>query len=67
MPEFYDDKESRPPELRERELYSKLPDLIALAMTAPGWAEQLAGVDARSVTSRAALSALPLLRKANLK
>jgi phenylacetate-CoA ligase len=66
MPEFYDDKESRPPELRERELYSKLPDLIALAMTAPGWAEQLPGVDARSVTSRAALAALPLLRKANL-
>jgi phenylacetate-CoA ligase len=67
MPEFYDDKESRPPEQRERELYSKLPDLIALAMTAPGWAEQLTGVDTRSVTSRTALTVLPLLRKASLK
>jgi phenylacetate-CoA ligase len=67
MPEFYDDKEIRVPELRERELYSKLPDLIARAMTAPGWAEQLAGVDPRSVTSRAALGTLPVLRKSDLK
>ena len=67
MSEFYDDKETRAPELREREHCSKLPDLIARAMTAPGWAEQLAGVDARSVTSRAALAALPVLRKSDLK
>jgi phenylacetate-CoA ligase len=67
MQEFYDDKEIRVPELREREHYSKLPDLIARAMTAPGWAEQLAGVDPRSVTSRAALATLPVLRKSDLK
>ncbi len=30
---------------------------------APGWAKHLAGVDARSVTSRAALARLPVLRK----
>ena len=67
MLEFYDDNKSRPPELRERELYSKLPDLITRAMHAPGWAEQLAGVDPGSVTSGAALAALPVLRKSNLK
>jgi phenylacetate-CoA ligase len=67
MPEFYDDKELRPPELRQHELYSKLPDLIARAMTAPGWAEQLAGLDPASVTSRAALAGLPVLRKSDLK
>jgi len=39
MLEFYDDNESRPPELREREIYSKLPDLITRAMHAPGWAD----------------------------
>jgi hypothetical protein len=33
----------------------------------PGLAEQLAGVEARSVTSRAALAALPVLRKSELK
>ena len=67
MLEFYDDNESRPPELREREIYSKLPDLITRAMHAPGWAEQLAGVNPASVTSRAVLAALPVLRKSNLK
>ncbi len=67
MPEFYDDLETRAPELREREHFSKLPDVIARAMNASGWAEQLAGVDPRSVTSRAALAALPVLRKPELK
>jgi len=67
MLEFYDDNESRPPELREREIYSKLPDLITRAMHAPGWAEQLAGVNPASVTSRAVLAVLPVLRKSTLK
>jgi len=67
MSEFYDDKETRAPELREREQCSKLPELIARAMTAHGWAEQLAGVDASSVTSRAALATLPVLRKSDLQ
>ena len=35
-------------------------------MTAPGWARQLAGVDPKSITSRAALAKLPLLRKSDL-
>ena len=35
-------------------------------MTAPGWAAQLANVDPASVTSRAALAKLPLLRKSDL-
>jgi phenylacetate-CoA ligase len=67
MQEFYDDKESRSPELRQRELFSKLPDLVARAMTAPGWAGQLAGADPASVSSPAALAGLPLLRKSDLK
>jgi phenylacetate-CoA ligase len=67
MQEFYDDKESRSPELRQRELFSKLPDLIARAITAPGWAAQLAGADPASITSPAALAGLPVLRKSDLK
>jgi phenylacetate-CoA ligase len=35
-------------------------------MTAPGWARHLAGVDAKAVTSRAALAKLPVLRKSDL-
>ena len=67
MSEFYDALETRAPEAREHEQFAKLPSLVAQAMSAPGWAEQLAGVDARSLTSRAALAALPVLRKSDLK
>ena len=55
------------PAARERELFARLPEAIARAMTAPGWAKQLAGVDPKSVTSRAALAKLPLLRKSDLR
>jgi phenylacetate-CoA ligase len=65
--EFYDALETRDPEARERELFSQLPDAIANAMRASGWARQLAGIDPKSVSSRKALAALPLLRKADLK
>jgi phenylacetate-CoA ligase len=67
MQEFYDTLETRAPEMRERELFSGLPDLIARAISAPGWAEQLKGVEPKSVTSRAALARLPVLRKSDLK
>jgi phenylacetate-CoA ligase len=67
MQEFYDASEARAPEMREREQFAKMPELIGRAMRAPGWAEQLAAVDPKSVTSRAALAALPVLRKSELK
>ncbi len=67
MPDFYDELETRPPEKREGQQFSALPDLIARAMSAPGWREQLAGVDLKAVTSRAALAKLPVLRKSELK
>jgi len=66
MTDHFDALETRDPELREREQLARLPDLIARAVTAAGWAKQLGGVDVRSVTSRAALATLPLLRKAEL-
>ncbi|HEY1747965.1 MAG TPA: AMP-binding protein [Xanthobacteraceae bacterium] len=67
MPDFYDELETRAPEAREREQFSALPDLIARAMRAPGWGERLTAVAPKSVTSRAALAKLPLLRKSELK
>jgi phenylacetate-CoA ligase len=67
VPDFYDELETRPPEKREGQQFSALPDLIARAMSAPGWREQLAGVDSKAVTSRAALAKLPVLRKSELK
>jgi phenylacetate-CoA ligase len=66
MSEFYDPLEIRDPAERESDQFARLPDLVARAMTAPGWAAQLAGIDARSVTSRAALARLPVLRKSQL-
>jgi phenylacetate-CoA ligase len=66
MPDHYDALETRDPAARERELFGRLPDAIAHAMTAPGWAKQLAGVDPKSIASRAALARLPLLHKSDL-
>lgn len=66
MAEHYDALETRDPGARERALFSRLPEAIAQAMKAPGWARQLAGVDANAITSRAALARLPTLRKSDL-
>jgi phenylacetate-CoA ligase len=43
-----------------------VPQALAQAMRAPGWAAQLAGIDPATITSRAALARLPVLRKADL-
>ena len=66
MPDHFDSLETRHPAAREKDLFARLPAQIAHAMTAPGWAKHLAGIDAKSVTSRAALAKLPLLRKSAL-
>jgi phenylacetate-CoA ligase len=66
MPTHYDSLETRDPAQRERELMADLPPRVAHALTAPGWAKHLAGIDAHAVTSRAALAKLPVLRKGDL-
>jgi phenylacetate-CoA ligase len=66
MAEFYDAIETRDPAVREKELFAQLPETIARALSAPGWAAHLKGVDPKAVTSRAALAKLPVLRKSDL-
>ena len=66
MPEHFDSLETRGPAAREQDLFARLPAQIARAVGAPGWAKHLAGIDPRSITSRAALAKLPLLRKSAL-
>ncbi|HZT26926.1 MAG TPA: AMP-binding protein [Pseudolabrys sp.] len=66
MADHYDALETRDPAQREREQLALLADIVAHAMTAPGWAAHLDGVDPRSITSRAALSKLPVLRKSDV-
>jgi len=66
MPDHFDALETRDPAAREKDLFARLPAQIARAIAAPGWAKHLAGIDAKSVTGRAALAKLPLLRKSAL-
>jgi phenylacetate-CoA ligase len=66
MRDHFDSLETRDPDERERDLLSRLPDLMTLAATAPGWAAQLGRVDAHAITSRAALAKLPVLHKPEL-
>ena len=61
MSKHYDPLETRDPAEREREQCGRLPEIIANAMRAPGWAKHLAGIDARAVSSREALAKLPVL------
>jgi len=66
--EFYDALETRDPGQREADLFAALPDQIQHTIdNAPGWAAHFDGVDPASIVSRAALSALPVLRKPELK
>ncbi len=66
MSDHYDALETRNPTLRESEELAVLHGVVAHAMKAPGWARHLSGVDPKSVTSRAALAKLPVLRKADI-
>jgi phenylacetate-CoA ligase len=67
MPDHFDQLETRDPAQRELAQFNLLPDLIRNAVAAaPGWADQLKGIDPAAVTSREALAALPVLRKSGL-
>jgi phenylacetate-CoA ligase len=63
-PDHYDNLETRDPAEREQEFFGRLPEFVALALSAPGWARHLTGVDCCGLTSRAALARL--LRKSDL-
>jgi phenylacetate-CoA ligase len=64
--EFYDDLERRDPAERERDLFGRLPEILAAAMRAPGYGERLKGIDPSAVTSREKLASVPILRKSDL-
>ncbi|HEY2561193.1 MAG TPA: AMP-binding protein [Caldimonas sp.] len=65
--EHYDALETRSPDEREAALAHALPAQIANAIArAPAVAARLRGIDAKQLTSRAALAALPVLRKSDL-
>ena len=66
MTAHYDARETREQAAREADLFSRLPDVLRAAMAAPAYAERLKGLDSATVTSRAALAGLPVLRKSEL-
>ena len=68
MTTHYDSLETRAPAEREAALLLALPLQVGNAISnAAGFASILAGVDAASITTRAALAGLPVTRKSDLK
>jgi phenylacetate-CoA ligase len=62
-----DTLETRAPEARERDLFARLPEQLAHAKDlAPWFGESLRDVDAATITDRAALARLPVVRKHEL-
>ena len=67
MTSFFDALETREPTVREAALMAALPAQIAHAQAhAPAFAEIFQGVDAKAITTRAALAQLPVTRKREL-
>ncbi len=67
MSKFFDDLETRGPEVRERQLFNRLADQLASAKKhAPYFAKLLRGIHPHEVSSRAALAKLPVTRKSDL-
>lgn len=65
--DHYDALETRDPQERERNLFSRLPGYVERAIAAaPGLARKVAGIDPRTLTSRAALARLPVTRKSEM-
>ena len=64
--EHYDTRDTSDPAAREADLFARLPDVLRKAMAAPAYAERMKGIDPASITSRAALARLPVLRKSEL-
>ncbi|MCO8143604.1 AMP-binding protein [Rhodovulum tesquicola] len=66
MTAHFDDLETRSADARAASLAECLPAQVAAARTLPGYAATLGDVDPDSIRDRAALAALPLLRKSAL-
>jgi phenylacetate-CoA ligase len=66
-PDTPDALEVRDPQQRENTLMAALPQLIARAQTAPGWARLLQGAAAADIDNRRALAQLPVTRKSDLQ
>jgi phenylacetate-CoA ligase len=66
MAGHYDKKEIRGSGAREKDLFKRLPAVLAAAMKAPGYKRHFGKIDPRTITSRQALAKLPIQRKSDL-
>jgi phenylacetate-CoA ligase len=66
MTDHYDALETRSPNERDADLFARLPGVLRAAAQAPAYAERFKGIDLTTITSRAALTKLPVLRKSEL-
>jgi phenylacetate-CoA ligase len=66
MTDHFDALETRAPDIREADLFARLPSILRCAMNAPAYAARLKGFDPVAITDRAALATLPVLRKSDL-
>src|SRR6187549_338438 len=66
MSDHFDALETRDAAGREADLFARLPGVLRKAMEAPAYAERFGRLDPASITSRAALARLPVLRKSEL-
>ncbi len=63
---YFDALETRSADAREAALTAALPAQVRAALAVPAMAQRLGGVDAKQVTTRAALAGLPVTRKSEL-
>lgn len=66
MTDHYDALETRSPEAREADLFARLPDVLHAAKAAPAYAERFKDIAPVSISDRASLARLPVLRKSEL-
>ncbi|MDO8978958.1 MAG: AMP-binding protein [Afipia sp.] len=66
MTDHYDALETRSPSERDADLFARLPGVLRAAAQAPAYAERFKGIDLATITDRAALAKLPVLRKSEL-
>jgi len=66
MTEFFDALETRAPQAREAALMAALPAQVERARRTAAFAPMLEDIDSATITSRAALAALPVTRKSEL-
>jgi phenylacetate-CoA ligase len=65
--EYFDDLETRDPELREQVQFNALIEQVGNAKAnAPGFAEILSGIEPADIHDRQALAQLPIIRKSEL-